>query len=369
MVHVGMDVHQRETVCFAVNTSTGETAGPVAVSSEAVGVKRVLGRIAESLGGGQVRAYYEAGPSGYVLYRALAQEGWVDCRVIAPAFVPRIPGERVKTDRRDAKKLAMFGAQGMLREVTVPSVEREAARDVLRLREQVVEEGRRLKLRIGAFLRRWGIKYELGKTRWTKRYRQWLAGLKLDPEDGQFALDELLADLAYAEARLAAREERLKRIAGREEYRKLVEALMAVRGVGWVTAVSVALEVGDLARFASARQFMSYVGLTCSEPSSGDRRRRGRITKMGNGLLRRMFVEAAWRIKKAPGVEAQLRECRGQVSAAVVAIAEKADKRLRDKYWRLVGRDKATQVAAVAVARELAGVLWAVGVQVHLEQV
>ena len=201
------------------------------------------------------------------------------------------------------------------------------------------------------------------------RHRQWLAGLRLEHEDGQFALEELLTDLAYVEGKLAAREERLKRIAARDEYRKLVEALMAVRGVGWVTAVSVALEVGDLARFASARQFMSYVGLTCSEHSSGDRRRRGRITRMGNGLLRRMFVEAAWRIKKAPGVEAKLKECRGLVSAEVVAIAEKADKRLRDKYWRLVEREKATQLAAVAVARELAGVLWAVGVQAYLEQV
>ena len=360
MVHVGMDVHQGKLVWCAVNTD-GEVVGRGAVEMRRRAIAQLARRWIERYGA--VQSWYEAGPWGYWLHRLLEAEG-ISSAVIAPALTPRRPGDRVKTDRRDALELAVMGMRGMLTEVYVPDRRHEAVRELMRLRWSWRAEVRRLKTRITHFLNRQGVRYEGGK-RWTKRHRQWLKRLRLGWIE-QIVLEEMLEELERAEEALRRVEARLIGVVKKLRWWKLVELLQAIRGVGLWTALTVAIEAGDLRRFVSGEAFASWAGLVPGERSSGGKQRRGRITRRGNSLVRWALVDAGWVISRRLR-EAGAKARRRGAGEEIVRIAEAADERLHVKYWRLVvGRKKAPAVAVVATARELAEVIWRIGRLVEL---
>ena len=283
--------------------------------------------------------------------------------MVAPALTPVRPGERVKTDRRDAEKLAVMGMRGMLTAVHVPGGEHEGVREVLRLRMRRRDEVRRCKTRITHFLNRQGIVYSEGK-RWTKRHRRWLSRLRVG-WPAQVAFEELLAELEAAEERLRRVEARLRGVVKKGRWWKLAQALQVLRGVGLWTALTVALEAGDLRRFKSADAFASWAGLVSGEQSSGERVRRGRITKRGNRQVRWALVEAGWVITRRLRSAGRKARALG-AEEHFVKIAEGADEYLHNKYWRLVCRRKPAAVAVVAVARALAEIIWRIGRLVQL---
>lgn len=305
-----------------------------------------------------IRACYEAGPNGYDLQRQLARLG-VDCQVIAPALIPVRPGSRVKTDRRDARNLCRLFRAGELTAVRVPDLEDEAVRDLLRLREDLGEDILRARHRLSKFLLRHGRIWS-GGDRWTDRHLAWIRAQRLAVADLDTALAEHLSAL---ELRLAQRD-RLHRelllTARRPRYADAVQRLSALRGIAALSALTLVVEVGDFRRFASAPAFMAFTGLVPGEHSSGAERRQGAITKSGNAHLRRILVEAAWAYRRRPArTRERLKRLAGQ-PPAVLAAALRAEEHLHRAYWSIVNRRKRTTVAAVAVARGLAGFVWAV---------
>jgi transposase len=351
--YVGLDVH-KETIAVAV--ADGAAGEPVYWGTIRNRPEAVL-KLVRKLGAGEhLRVCYEAGPTGYGLQRQLTRLG-VACAVVAPSLVPTKAGDRVKTDRRDALKLARLLRSGELTTVWVPDEVHEALRDLTRAREAAKQDLHRARQRLGVFgppgLRRWG-----------KPYRAWLGTLQLPQPLEQAVLEDALVGLDWAQARLERLSARLALVAAESEHAPLSQALQCLRGVAVVTAVTRVAELGDLRRFATARQLMGYLGLGAREASSGGRVRRGGITKTGNSHGRRVLVEAAWHYRRAPQVGPALRKRRAGQPGAVIAIADHAQERLHRRYRKLVGRGKLPQQAVVAVARELAGFVWAMARQV-----
>jgi len=308
---------------------------------------------------GEVRCVYEAGVNGYHLYRVLEKHG-IACDVVAPALTPRKPGERVKTNKRDARKLASQHRSGDLTAIMVPKEEQEALRDLMRAREDALEDLQRMRHRLGGFLLRRGLRYRAGKA-WTAGHLKWLKGLSFAHPHFQQALDEYRLALDEAAERLKRFEGRVEEVAEQAPYQKLVSFLMALRGVRVITAMTIIAESVDLKRYWSAPGYMAAIGLVSSEYSSGDKRRQGGITKTGNAHLRRVLVESAWHYRWAPGPSKALKMRRTGLPPEILAIARKSDQRLHRKYTSLVNRGKSNKIAAVAVARELAGFIWAIG--------
>jgi len=308
-------------------------------------------------GEGPVTSCYEAGPSGYDLYRQLTALG-VPCQVMAPALTPRKPGERIKTNRRDAAKLVRLFRAGELTPIRVPDEAQEAVRDLLRCREDVQEDLLRWRHRLLKFLARHGRVYREGRN-WTGRHWAWLRGQRFaDPvlartcQEYRFTVEQLLARRAELEREIAA-------IAEQEPYRTPVGWLRCFRGFDTLGALTVLIEIGDFPRFGHPRALMAYLGLVPSEYSTGEDARRGSITKAGNCHARRVLVEAAWHYRHPPRLgRALTRRTQGQPQA-VRAQAWKAQQRLHRRYRHLVGHGKRPPVAVVAVARELVGFLWA----------
>ncbi len=306
---------------------------------------------------GSVSTCYEAGPAGYDLYRQLTALG-VPCQVMAPALTPRKPGERIKTNRRDAAKLVRLFRAGELTPIRVPDEAQEAVRDLLRCREDIQEDLLRWRHRLLKFLARHGRVYREGR-HWTQRHWTWLRAQRFaDPvlgrtcQEYRFTVEQLLARRAELEREIEA-------IAQQEPYRTPVGWLRCFRGVDTLGALTVLIEIGDFERFRHPRELMAYLGLVPSESSTGDRERRGSITKAGNTHARRILVEAAWHYRHPPGLgKALTRRSQGQPKA-VLAQAWRAQQRLHRRYRHLVGRGKRPPVAVVAIARELVGFLWA----------
>jgi len=306
---------------------------------------------------GPVAACYEAGPAGYDLYRQLTAFG-VACQVMAPALTPRKPGDRIKTDRRDAAKLVRLFRAGELTPIHVPDEAGEAVRDLLRCREDVQEDLLRWRHRLGKFLARHGRVYRDGRN-WTQRHWTWLRSqrftlpvLERTYEEYRFAVEQLLARAADLEREIAA-------LAATAAYREPVGWLRCFRGIDTLGAMTLLAELGDFHRFGQPRALMAYLGLVPSEDSSGDRERRGSITKAGNTHARRILVEAAWHYRHPPRLGSALaRRSQGQPKA-VLAQAWRAQCRLHRRYRHLVGHGKRPPVAVVAIARELVGFLWA----------
>lgn len=308
---------------------------------------------------GEVRCVYEAGVNGFHLYRVLQDHG-IACDVAAPALTPRKPGDRVKTNKIDARKLATRHRSGDLTSITVPKEEQEAVRDLMRAREDALEDLQRTRHRLGGFLLRRGLRYRAGKP-WTAGHLKWLKNLNFENQHLQEVLEECRLALDDATERLKRFDKRVERTAETEPYKKVVGFLMGLRGVKVITAMTIIAEAVDLKRYARAPGYMDSLGVVPSEFSTGDKRRQGPITKTGNPHARRVLVESSWHYRWAPGLSKTMKKRRAGLPPEILAIVRKADQRLHKKYTTLVNKGKSNKIAAVAVARELAGFIWAIG--------
>jgi transposase len=362
--YLGLDVHA-ETIAVAVAEPTGEVRSVGQIPNRPEAVRRLVRKLGAPE---QLRACYEAGPTGYVLYWHLTALG-VACEVVAPTLVPVKAGDRVKTDRRDAEKLARSYRAGDLTAVWVPDAAHEALRDLVRAREAAKQDQLRARHRLGKFLLRHGQRPPTPMKAWTQKYLTWVKTGVHFPEPAQEAT---LLDYGHEVDHETGRLERLERAidavvqTAPAPLSAVIAALQALRGIAQVAAVTLACEVGTFARFRKATQLMGYAGVVAREASSGAHTWRGGITKTGNAHLRRIVVEAAWAYRHRPAVGGALKQRQVGVSDAVKEIAWKAQHRLHDRYRTLLGRGKSKQQAVTAVGRELLGFIWAIGV--HIEQ-
>lgn len=352
--HVGIDAH-KDTLYVAMLLPGRKT--PVEWQlPNGTHAARKLTRKLEREAQGEVHACYEAGPCGYALQRQLETQG-VRCDVVAPSLIPVKPGDRIKTDRRDAKKLADLLRADLLTVVRPPTEKEEAVRDLCRCREDAKHDETRAKNRLMKFLLRHGRIYSDGRA-WTQRYRSWLKKLRFDDAVEQSVLDEYLLAVDQREERVIALEEKLAKVALEDPYREPVGHLRCFRGIDTVTAMTIVAELHDVRRFKSPRELMAYLGLVPSEHSSSDKHRRGGITKAGNSHVRRVLVEASWQYRHKSAVGKSLRARRRGQPSQIIAIADRAMSRLNRRYWSLTMRGKPHNVATIAVTRELVGFLW-----------
>lgn len=353
---IGLDVH-KASISVAVAGPNGEPEDHGTIPNDAQAVRRLLQRLGDD--GRSLSVAYEAGPTGYTLHRQARAMG-IDCIVVAPSLVPVRPGDRVKTDRRDAAKLARLLRSGDLVAVWVPDEAGEALRDLVRARDDAKTDQLRARHRLSKFLLRRGIQPPPGVRAWSRAHEAWLGRLSFEHVADGIVFEDYRATVVAAAERLQRLDAALPRVAGESPQAELIAALQAIRGIGPLTAVTIAAEAGDLRRFASARQFMAYVGLVPSEWSSGQSRHRGHITKTGNRLIRHVLGQAAHNARYRPNVSSSLRARQQLAPPEVVAIDRKAQARLHHRYRTLVGRIGKNK-AVVAVARELAGFVWAAG--------
>jgi transposase len=361
---VGLDVHA-ETIAVAVaEMNGGEVRALGTIPNREQSVRKLVGKLGPA---GSWKACYEAGPTGYVLYWQLTKLG-VPCEVVAPTLVPVKAGDRVKTDRRDAERLARGLRAGDLTAVWVPDGAHEALRDLVRAREAAKQDQLCARHRLGKFLLRHGRRAPEKMRAWTERHLEWI---KREVKFEEFAqattLEDYLEEVHHQGQRIARLETAIDEAIEKapETMREVVTALQALRGVAKITAVTIVAEVGRLSRFATPRQIMGYSGAVASEHSSGERTRRGGITKTGNSHLRRVLVEAAWSQRFSPVVSRRLKERQEGIAPEVLEIAAKARHRLHARYRRLLARGKTKQQVVTAVARELSGFVWAIGVAVE----
>jgi transposase len=351
---VGIDAHKKD---LFVAMLSGQAATPVTwqLANEPAAVRRLVRKL-EREASGPVHVFYEAGPCGYALQRQMTTAR-VRCDVIAPALMPRKPGERVKTNRRDARKLAELGRAGLLTVVQPPTPADEAVRDLARARDDAREDLQRCRHRLGKLLLRRGLHYT-GRN-WTQAHRRWLDSLTWTHAAERAVVDDYLLAIDHTEARLRELDARLAELAEQAPYREPVGWLRCFRGIDTLTAMLILAELHDFRRFSSARALMAFLGLVPGEDSSGETHRRGRITKMGNALVRRILVEASWHYQHRPSVGRALKARRTGQPARVIAIADKAQQRLCRRFRRMMAAHKPAPKVAVAVARELAGFIWA----------
>ncbi|GAC1543908.1 MAG: IS110 family transposase [Ramlibacter sp.] len=354
--YVGLDVH-KATIAVSVAEANG---GEVRYLGEIANTTDALTKLVRQLrkGDAQLSFCYEAGPCGYGLHRQLTELGW-DCQVVAPSLIPRKAGDRVKTDRRDSLMLARLHRAGELTAVWVPDDAQEGLRDLTRAREDMKGLQLKAKQRLSSFLLRYGKSYA-GKTNWTQAHFRWLEQMKFQPVQ-QIVFQEYVDTVKMLSKRVDALDQQLEGTANESVFWPVIEALMALRGVNLLTAVTIVAEIGDLQRFASAPQLMAYLGVVPSEHSSGASKSRGGITKTGNGHVRRVLVEAAWTYRHPARKTKHLERRAERTSDAVQEIAWKAQKRLCARYRLMEGRGKLKVQACTAVARELAGFIWAIG--------
>ena len=363
---VGLDVHA-ETIAVAVAERDGEVRSLGVIPNREESVRKLVKKLGAVE---QLRFCYEAGPTGYALYWQLSKLG-APCEVVAPTLVPVKAGDRVKTDRRDALKLARNYRAGELTAVWVPDADHEALRDLVRAREAAKKDQLRARHRLSKFLLRHGRRAPHGIQSWTMKYREWIKRDVHFPARAQeVTLLDYLHEVEHAAARIARLDAAIAEAAklASPKMRAVIEGLQALRGIAQISAVTVVAELGEVTRFSKARQLMAYAGIVASEDSSGERTRRGSITKTGNAHLRRVVVEAAWAYRHRPSVGAALRKRQETVSEEVKQIAWKAQHRLHARYGKLMAKGKNKGVVVTAVARELLGFLWAIGVHVEAEQ-
>jgi transposase len=351
---VGLDVH-KDSIVLAL--AEGDQA-PEVLATLPHDIPRLIRRLRKLGSTGALRCCYEAGPTGFGLCRALREAG-IACEVVAPALVPKRSGDRIKTDKRDAIRLARFHRSGDLTVVHVPEESTEAMRDLERARDAAKRAERVCRHQLSKLLLRHGRRYEGGRA-WTKSYFEWVRKQHF----GHEAQNRVLADHLKAVEDASARVERLTQditslVETWTQY-PLVKALQAMRGIQLVTATTLVAEVGDFRRFASAPQFMAFVGLVPSEHSSGESVQRGRITRTGNAHVRRVLIEAAWAYRLRASMSRTIRLRNEGVAERVKDIAWRAQHRLHDRYVRMLGRGKNKQRTVTAIARELAGFVWSI---------
>jgi transposase len=358
---LGLDVHA-DTIAAAVAEPGGEVRHLGTIPNRLEPIRKLV----KKLGGPQhIRACYEAGPTGYVLYWQLTTLG-VNCQVVAPSLVPTKAGDRVKTDRRDAAKLARSHRSGDLTAVWVPDAAHEALRDLVRAREDAKQDQLRARHRLGKFLLRHGKRPEGSMKAWTGKYMEWLQR-KVHFEIA--ALEATFLDYVHEVSHQAERITELEKAIDTAiaeappQMRAVIEALQALRGVARITAVTIAAEVGPFSRFENPRSLMGYSGMVSSEFTTGNRVRRGGITKTGNAHLRRVIGEAAWAYQRRPWVGGFLKKRQQGLEPEVKDIAWKAQTRLHSRYTKLTARGKNKNQTVTAVGRELLGFIWAIAVR------
>jgi transposase len=351
--HLGLDVH-RDSISVAILDPRDEAPEVERIFHDEPSVRRLIARFPDPRA---LRACYEAGPTGYELHRLLATLR-VRCDVVAPSLIPKAPGDRVKTDRRDCRRLARLHRAGELVVIRVPTPEEEAVRDLCRARADMVEDRTRARHRLSKFLLRHGRVYREGAA-WTLGHERWMLAQRFQDRALAVTYGHYRAVLCARDDAIAAVEADLVPYFGADPFGEQVARLAAYRGVSNLGALTVASEVCDWRRFARATQFMGFCGLVPSEYSSGESRRRGHITRAGNAHLRHQLVESAWSYSHRAGVGAEIRRRHDGLPPEVVARAWKVQLRLCGRYRRLAARKSSRNVVITAVARELAGHLWA----------
>ncbi|QAA21476.1 IS110 family transposase [Sporolactobacillus terrae] len=353
--YVGLDVSKEKIAVAVAEEGRNQPQYIAMIPYRPEAIRKQMSRLGDP---SQLRVCYEAGPTGYGLYRLLKAMD-IYCEVIAPSLIPQKPGNRVKTDRRDALQLAKLYRAGELTPIYVPSEDDEALRDLVRAREDVKEDELRAKHRLTKFLLRNEIKEPSGVRKWTRAYKDWLDKLSFEKSASLVVFQEYLHTLKDIELRLNRLEKEIERQAKEGHHASMIQALQVFRGISIITATSLVAEIGSFQRFQTARQFMAYTGLIPSEHSSGESRRQGKITKTGNRHVRRLLIESAWSYRYQPAVKGALKKRQENQPPQLLGIAWKAQTRLHTKYFRLMGRGKEAGKVVTAIARELAGFVWA----------
>lgn len=357
---IGLDVHSPSiAVCLAPSHST-ELRPYGVIGGGQDDVLKLLKKLSAAHPQVQLKLCYEAGPHGYPLCRCLRAHGY-DCIIVAPSKVPRKPGDRVKTDRRDAEQLARLYRAGELCAIYVPDPQDEAIRDLIRARFQVSRQQHRARQQLKMFLLRHNIRYG-GKTSWNAAHLRYLAQIKMPFPVQQIVFQEMLNVISEASTRLERLDQQIERAVVGWRWQPVVRALMGLRGMALLHAATLVAELGDFGRFAHPSQLMAYLGLVPSEDTTGEDRRQGGITKMGNAIARRVLLEAAWNYRCPARITPHLQKRLEGLPNSVTDISWNAQRRLHHRFGHLtrVGRKK-SQVAATAVARELSGFVWAIG--------
>jgi transposase len=352
-LYVGLDVHKDSiTVAYALGSDEVELLGKMGTTH--TDIDRLCKRLQSKAR--RIRLVYEAGPCGYGLYRQLVQKDF-DCIVCAPSLIPKKPGERVKTDRRDAVKLVRSLRAGDLSAVYVPTVDDEAFRDLARAWVSAKDDLKRARQRLKAFLLSHGVRYT-GRANWGPAHRRWLSALSFASAWQQLAFNELRRTIEDRLAQCHRLEAALREAVVNWRFYPAVLALQTMRGVQFTTAVGLLAELGDLSRFAHPRQLMAWLGVTPSEHSSGDKRRQGSITKNGNSYARKLLIEAAWSYQHPARVSPEIQRRHEGIPKPIIDRAWDAQVRLCRRYRKLLARGKEKNIAVVAIARELAGFIW-----------
>jgi transposase len=361
IIYVGLDVH-KDTIAVAVAEAglRGEVREHGKIANTPAALKALTERVAGR--GRELRFCYEAGPCGYGIQRQLSAIGH-ECAVVAPSLIPRKPGERIKTDRRDAINLAKLHRAGELTPVWVPDQAHEAIRDLVRARQAAVRSLRQSRQQLSGFLLRHGHHYH--RPAWTLLHRRWLASLKFDQAVHHIVLEDCIATIEAATARRDRLEADIEAALPEWSLAPVVEALQALRGIGLVAAATLMAELGDITRFPNPRQLMAYLGLVPSEHSSGRTRRQGGITKAGNGAARRMLIEAAWSYRFPARISREQLLRQERLAKPIRDIAWKAQERLCRRYRALARAGKLPTVITAAIARELVGFIWAIAKEVQ----
>lgn len=362
-IHVGLDVH-KDSITVAAAEPGREKARLIGkVAHDVPKLLKVLAKIGAVE---ELHLVYEAGPTGYGLQRALTKMGYF-CEVIAPSKTPRQPGNRVKTDARDSIELAEYSRLGKLTVVWIPDPADEAIRDLARAREDAVNSRRQMRQQLKGFLLRHDRRYG-GKTSWCGAHDHWLARQSFDAAATQTAFTEYWQAVKSADERVERLTKALQSSITGWRFESVVNALQALRGVAAITAIGLVAEIGDLNRFEHPRKLMGYLGLVPSEHSSGERTSRGSITKTGNGHARRLLIEAAWNYRFKARIGKEINARQEGLSEAIRTTAWKGQLRLTERYAALQKRGVQANKVCVAVARELAGFVWAIGMQAQLEK-
>ena len=358
--YVGLDVH-KETIAVSVADAQG---GELRYVGEISNTAEALDKLVRQLkkGNAELSFCYEAGPCGYGIHRQLTAKG-LDCHVVAPSLIPRKAGDRVKTDRRDSLSLARLHRAGELTAVWVPDAAQEALRDLTRAREDMKHLQLLAKQRLQAFLLRHGKKHTGSAGNWTQAHFRWMETVKFDEPVQQIVFQEYIDTVKAMTKRVGVFDEHVERTAAESVFWPVIEGLMALRGVSLLAATIIVAEIGDLRRFSGAPQLMAYLGVIPSEHSSGGTKKRGGITKTGNGHVRRVLVEAAWTYRFPARKTAHLQRRAERTSEDIQGIAWKAQTRLCSRYRTLQARGKLKVQTCTALARELAGFVWAIGQQ------
>ncbi len=356
ITYVAMDVHKKKH-SVAMILPGSDTITQWTINNNDREIKRMIKRL-EKVAPGEIEVCYEAGVCGFALQRKIRTKR-INCKVIAPSLVPRKPGDRVKTDRRDADNLVKYFKAGQLTEVYPPNPEQEAVRGLCRLRDASRRDLMRIRHQLLKYLLSNGFAYNDGDN-WTQKHWKWIKSIKFDKILAQQILDDYIVEFNHRFARVKDLDKRIEEVSKKEPYKVSVGALRCFYGIDTTTAMGIICEMYAFERFNTAPEFMSYLGTTPSEFSSGEKDRKGGITKAGNSRVRRLLIEAGLHYRNRPTVGIGLAKRREGQEQWVIDIADKCHKRLNRRYWYLIERGKTPNKVAVAVARELAGFIWSV---------